>query len=458
MASWAVKRKLTYLSIVFSVLFILIFVPFLVFWYQAPTCSDGKKNGDEMGIDCGGSCTRLCSSQAISPIVLWQRIFKVSNGVYSAVAYIENPNLESSANGAGYIFKFYDEHNSVIGERKGTTFIPKNKRFAVFEGNIISPQKTPKRVTFEFTSQPNWIKDPTDYSLSVQQKVLTGIETSPRLEATIENRSLENLNRISIVAIIYDDRGNAVGVSRTFIDSLAQREKMPIVFTWPEPFDTETTLCTVPLDVILAIDRSGSMDDDGANPPEPLTSVKAAAISFVRQLGAGDQGALVSFATEASNPIDQTLVSYSSLLEKSIETIAIASGDTQHTNIGDGILKAHTELGSSRHNEGSTRVIILLTDGVATVPQDQKNENYPAEFAKTEASFAKQKGIEIFTIGLGNNTDGDFLADIATNPEHYSFATSSAVVESIYADIATKICKRSPVQIEIIPVPLPLGN
>ena len=35
---------------------------------QAPTCTNGRQDGDEAGIDCGGGCARSCTSDAINPI------------------------------------------------------------------------------------------------------------------------------------------------------------------------------------------------------------------------------------------------------------------------------------------------------------------------------------------------------------------------------------------------------
>ena len=63
------------------------------FFHKTPTCFDGVKNQNEKGLDCGGVCTRICSGDISTPIVMWQRVFQVTPGVYSAVAYIQNPNV-----------------------------------------------------------------------------------------------------------------------------------------------------------------------------------------------------------------------------------------------------------------------------------------------------------------------------------------------------------------------------
>ena len=62
--SWASNRRLAYISVVlFGVLAVVLFVGLVVF-YEAPTCFDGKRNGTEEGVDCGGSCDLICSFSA----------------------------------------------------------------------------------------------------------------------------------------------------------------------------------------------------------------------------------------------------------------------------------------------------------------------------------------------------------------------------------------------------------
>ena len=41
------------------------------------------------------------------------------------------------------------------------------------------------------------------------------------------------------MVILYDDKGNAVSASRTYLDSLGGQESSKINFTWMEPFSTK---------------------------------------------------------------------------------------------------------------------------------------------------------------------------------------------------------------------------
>lgn len=466
MSNWSTRRKATYLSVVLSIFFILIITPVFILWYKAPTCFDGKKNGSETGIDCGGKCQLLCSFEGLDPIILWSRAFKITDGVYSAVAYIQNPNINSDTT-TTYIFRLYDSDNVLIGTKENQTYIPKNKTVAIFEPNIDTQSKVPARVTFEFTQKLVWRKtDVRPVELTVTQKSISGETTRPRIDAIVENNSTEDIGRVEVVAIVYDDNRNAIASSRTFIDKLNRDQSVGIAFTWLLPFLTSEYVCRVPLTgvvgsrpealgVMLAVDRSGSMIIQGTNPPQPLTDVKNAVMSFVRQMRGTDQVGVVSFATTASDPVDSQLSkNYEAVIQK-ILNIEVGASSTQYTNIADGIEKSMSQFFGDNQTALTNRVIILLTDGIANQPEKEGDKTYPETIAIHKSEEAKTAGVEIFTIGLGNDINVDFLKKIASGDDHYFSATSTSDLKDIYEKIAVRFCSTGPSVVEIIPQVMP---
>ncbi|HLP43710.1 MAG TPA: vWA domain-containing protein [Candidatus Nanoarchaeia archaeon] len=465
MNPWSFRRKLIYLSLTIIVLLVIVIIPTIFLIHEEPTCSDAKQNGDETGVDCGGSCELLCSFEAVNPTVLWSRAFRVTEDVYSAVAYIENQNSNSET-WAPYTFRLYDAANSLIGSREGRTYIQKNKVIAVFEPNINTEGKIPARVSFEFSGKLEWQRNfDVVPNLAITQKDLTGENTKPRIDATIENKSLETAENIELVAIVYDNKENAIAASRTFVDSLSKDQAIHVAFTWPQPFKTTEEICRVPgdstsssrpeaLGAMLAIDRSGSMASQGKNPPQPLTDVKEAVTSFIEKFKGTDQVGVVSFATTATSPVDAPLSQDYTQVIKAVDGITIGSNSaTQYTNIGDAINKSWGEL--STHNLLTNRAIILLTDGVANKPEKQGVRNYPETFALNEAAIAKKEGAEIFTIGLGNEVSRSFLESIASSPDHYYAVSDSSDLAEVYDKIAVSFCTTGPAVVEIIPRILP---
>lgn len=450
---WATKRQLQYLGIIFLAVILFIVVPFFVFIYKSPTCFDGAKNGEETGIDCGGACRLLCTAEISKPISRWDpRVFKVATSTYSVLAYLENPNVAAEVYNAPYSFKLYDAQGVLITERAGTTYIPKGGNFAVFESNVSVGTRVPTRATFEFTKELTWVRNTsTSPSIDVTNQTLLSQDSTPRVEAKVTNNSLERVPNIDLTAIVSDGAGNAIGASRTYLEALNPGESQLVTFTWPAPFAVKAEVCESPVDVVLGLDRSGSMSALGDNPPQPLTDVKNAGIFFIRQLDDSDLASLVSFATEAATSSESFLTSRFDELEKAIGAVTIWKNGLQQTNIVDALTVSRAELRSTRHRNGVQGVIVLLTDGVATLPEKNGDPKYPESSALTVGDTVKADGVRIFTIGLGKEVNTEFLQTLASSPEDYYPAPTTAELRTIYSQIATKICTKKPASIEVIP-------
>lgn len=237
--TWAFKRQFFYIFVL--VLFLtgsgfLIIYPSL---NKPPTCLDGKQNGTETGVDCGGSCSRACFAQVDPVSVLWARTFKVVAGRHNAVAYLENHNKNTAINKINYRFRFADANNIYIGKRDGSTYVPPSGKFAVFEPAIDIGNSIPVYTTFEFTEFPQWVTVSLEKVRQLQVLVssiaLTDEDTAPKLSAKIRNGSLFTIPAIKVVAILYDALGNSVAVSSTYIDLLNGEESKDVNFSWPEP-------------------------------------------------------------------------------------------------------------------------------------------------------------------------------------------------------------------------------
>ena len=239
---WASRRRNKYLGgIAIVVLIIFVWIGISVI-YEAPTCFDSERNGNEEGIDCGGSCELVCGFQAVDPIVLWSRFFEVSPGVYNAVALIENPNTNKQAGPTPYTLKIRDAENVLVYERKGSTEIPPERILAIFETGIFSGERVPVRSTFTIDRKPVWEKVSVERPrIEVSDSVLSGEDALPRLDAVVSNKSLIEASDIVLVAILSGTDGNAVAVSRTVVSFLRPGEEDTIVFTWRAPFSTSIT-------------------------------------------------------------------------------------------------------------------------------------------------------------------------------------------------------------------------
>lgn len=234
-------------------------VPLFFYFYKAPTCFDNAKNQNEKAVDCGGVCTRICSSDILAPIIMWQRVFQVSPGIYNAVAYIQNPNVLNRTDNVGYTFRMYDKDNAMITQRTGRTFLPANQTFAVFEAGIKTGTRIPMRTSFEFTEPISWSQNPLDYkepSVTAENITMTNDLTYPRIDLSVRNLSLNIIKTIGVVAIVYDAEDNAVAASRTIVEGLQPQSIAPVTFTWPTQFSSpavrkEIILRTYPAGAVI---------------------------------------------------------------------------------------------------------------------------------------------------------------------------------------------------------------
>jgi hypothetical protein len=186
------------------------------------------------------------------------------------------------------------------------------------------------------------------------------------------------------------------------------------------------------LDIVLIVDRSGSMNDliqgDVYN---KMYYAKEASSNFVDRLNSTtDQVGLVSFSTTST--VDSNLTYNHDGVKDEINDL----NPNGWTDIGAGIYDANQEFNvSGRYN--SSWIIVLLSDGKTNTYNGQSGrEELSREYALNQSQESHDMGIKVYTIGLGNKEDIDevLLQDIKT--EKYFYAPSASELDEIYQAIA----------------------
>ncbi len=458
MNEWASRRKNIYLFILVIFLSGISFYFFYNFWYQKPSCFDNLKNGDETGIDCGGKCQSVCQGETIQPIIKWDpRLFNVDANIWSLLVYVENPNINHKISYLPYKITIYNDKSDVIFEKSGATILPKNKTVGIFEGNIDLKLNRPQRALFEIEKGILWEVDKTDNynDLKITHTPLIKLDSFPKIEAEVKNDGLTNLENIELIVAIFDGKDNVIASSRTFVDKLNKNTSKQIFFTWNKPFDLGIKRCDKNSDIVLLFDRSGSMASVSIKPKQPLTDAKIATISFLENLSKEDQVSVVSFANNATDPIDLTLTSDFKEVENILTQIDIFNQGLQYTNIFEALRFGRQELLSARTKSDSNKIIILFTDGIANAPlvqsgnTEKEDINYAENLALNESLNIKKDNIDIYTVGLGKNINESFLKKIASSDKKYFYAPTTDDLFQIYKDISYQICKEVPARIEI---------
>ena len=191
-------------------------------------------------------------------------------------------------------------------------------------------------------------------------------------------------------------------------------------------------IVTNPTDIVLALDRSGSMSGT------PLADMKAGAKTFIDiisestggsgsgEIGSGSRMAIVSFAATAR--ADTQLVTSTSELKAAVDALAAGGG----TNHGEAFEKAQGLFEPSSLN---ARVIVMFTDGVTT------SGPAPAPIA----AAARAAGTTIYCIGLigSEGLNVAALNNWATDPDysHVAITPDAADLEALFAELAANISK-----------------
>lgn len=235
MSIWGKRRQATYLGLI---VVLVIVVVAALFYFLKPTssCFDGKQNGSEVGIDCGGNCERVCLVGVQSLRTIWTRVFSVSPGVYYVIVQAENPNNGIGMKSLPYTIRLTDDDGLLVTTRRGETFVNPREKFIIFEGGIDTGDRRVARATINFENDFEWKKVKPDKPALLVEKRSFNNDGRPRLEVSVTNDSIYTLRDVKVPVILSDKEGNAFAGSSTIIDRLAKNETKTLIFTWPVPF------------------------------------------------------------------------------------------------------------------------------------------------------------------------------------------------------------------------------
>lgn len=191
-------------------------------------------------------------------------------------------------------------------------------------------------------------------------------------------------------------------------------------------------ISTSPTDIVLVLDRSGSMAGS------PLANLKSGAKKFIDiiseatggsqsgSIGSGSRIGIVSFSDTA---VQNSLLTNSvANLKAAVDSLS-AGGSTNHA---DAFAKASALFDSSSAN---ARVMVMFTDGKTTAGPDPN----------PVAAAARASGIIIYCIGLvgSDGIDPAILNNWATDPDasHVAITPDDAELEDLFEDLAANISK-----------------
>ena len=199
--------------------------------------------------------------------------------------------------------------------------------------------------------------------------------------------------------------------------SAAQREAvLQIGFTTAEVSE-RTDLR--PLNLALVIDKSGSMADS-----DKMSRVKQSLLTLIGKLRPDDIISIVVFDTDARVLFPASRIGDGYELRKAIDCIE----PNGSTNLHAGLMLGYKEARKNFQKDATNRVI-LLTDGIANV-----GVVAPDRIAAESSEFNGQ-GLDLSTIGVGQDLNNDLLRTLATSGRGlYYFVSDNQDIEKVFVN------------------------
>ena len=170
---------------------------------------------------------------------------------------------------------------------------------------------------------------------------------------------------------------------------------LTLLIARPQWLDTTSSVNIKGVDIVLTIDMSGSMRafDDLKDRTTRIEAAKREALDFIEKRP-NDPIALVLFGAEAFSKVPLTLDK--TLLTDVVKDLTLGDVNPDGTAMMTALA---TSINRLRDSDAKSKVIVLLTDGMPT------DDDITPE---TVIGLAKQFGIKIYTLGVGNNSTYDY--------------------------------------------------
>lgn len=184
-----------------------------------------------------------------------------------------------------------------------------------------------------------------------------------------------------------------------------------------------TSTKTIPVDIVLVLDQSGSMAFDfsgnttNTNSDRRQYAMKQAVNNFIEKVAekystdADHRMAIVTFGSNASTLQGWTVVDAVGMGALQNEINRLPDAPSGATNVAAGMTQAETLMGSGYSYNGTNtqrqKVVIVFTDGVPTTSTDF--DTGVATSAIATAKSLKDDGATVYTVGIFNGANPDEL-------------------------------------------------
>ena len=265
------RKQIIIISILAVGLILILAGAYFKWFYNAPTCFDGKQNQKEEDVDCGGPCQVSCEQMTIKKIeVEWAKAILLKEKSYDLVAKISNPNPNYGLSQFKYTFKIYDGAEQLILEQKGNDFILPAQSKYIIAGNVNIDNKAEKaELVIDEPQKTDWQKLKPDYEnpdIYVRDKQFKFLESgggssvsqtgTAQASGIIKNNSAFDFDRIGVFVVLFDEDKNIIGVNKTEARTIMAGEERYFSTLWFSPLSGEVKSAEMQAETNLFLDEN----------------------------------------------------------------------------------------------------------------------------------------------------------------------------------------------------------
>lgn len=202
------------------------------------TCTDGVKNGDEEGIDCGlFACQNYCEPDLDSPKVVSTKLIEARENDYDFVAEIQNPHSQFGAPEVIYELTVYNGGDEILNKIEGLLYILPGQTKYLIIPSLLTDRRAERTELIIKSARWQKIDSLEGLNLVVRREkynLAVGGDSST-LDAVIFNDSDFDFEVVDIEVVLFDSRNNILGVNKSDIRTFVAGTERHFVVAWPFP-------------------------------------------------------------------------------------------------------------------------------------------------------------------------------------------------------------------------------
>lgn len=212
-------KQLIYGTFYLFILALIFFGAYLKFLKSDPTCFDGKKNQNEEGVDCGGSCGKICLPSTIRDLKISEtKIFLLEDNRATFFGIISNPNNDYAVKNFSYKINILKPGASSTQITSGFSHIyPNDKTYLIFPNAyyVSSPSDKIEIVleNLDWEQKENFEKP----AVFVKDYKVTETEEGISIDGEVSNDTFETFSEVKIYAVLKNRFENPIGASFTSV-------------------------------------------------------------------------------------------------------------------------------------------------------------------------------------------------------------------------------------------------